>query len=46
MARGFLYLVAWRMSNTLAADFCVDAMREALGQGQLEVFDTDQSLRH
>ena len=43
-ARGFLYLVAWRMSNTLEADFCVDAMREALGQGQPEVFNTDQSL--
>ena len=45
MARGFLYLVAimdwhsryvvaWRLSNTLEADFCVDALREALGQGQ------------
>ena len=55
MARGFLYLVAimdwhsryvvaWRLSNTLEADFCVDALREALGQGQPEVFNTDQSL--
>ena len=53
MARGFLYLVtiidwhsryvvAWRLSNTLEADFCVDALREALGQGQREVFNTDQ----
>ncbi len=42
MARGFLYLVAWRLSNTLEADFCVDALREALGQGQPEVFNTDQ----
>ena len=51
--RGFLYLVAimdwhsryvvaWRLSNTLEADFCVDAFREALGQGQPEVFNTDQ----
>ena len=53
MARGFLYLVAvmdwhsryvvaWRWSKSLEADFCVDALREALGQGQPEVFNTDQ----
>ena len=53
MARGFLYLVAimdwhsrcvvaWRLSNTMEADFCVDALKEALGQGQPEVFNTDQ----
>ena len=55
MARGFLYLVAimdwhsryvvsWRLSNTLEADFCIKALQEALGQGQPEVFNTDQSL--
>ena len=53
MARGFLYLVAimdwysryvvaWRLSNTLEADFCVDALKEALGQGSPEIFNTDQ----
>ena len=53
MARGFLYLVAimdwhsryvvaWRLSNTLEADFCVDALKEALGQSQPEVFNTEQ----
>ena len=53
MARGFLYLVAimdwhsryvvsWRLSNTLEADFCIEALQEALGQGQPEVFNTDQ----
>jgi putative transposase len=41
MRRGFVYLVAvmdwysrralaWRLSNTLTADFCVDAVREAI----------------
>ena len=30
------------MSNTLEADFCVDALKEVLGQGQPEVFNTDQ----
>ncbi len=53
MARGFLYLVAimdwhsryvvaWRLSNTLEADFCAEALIEALGQGTPEMFNTDQ----
>ena len=53
MARGFLYLVVvmdwhsryvveWRLSNTLEADFCVYALTEALEQGNPEVFNTDQ----
>ena len=53
MARGFLYLVAimdwhsryvvaWRLSNTLEADFCVAALQEALARGKPEVFNTDQ----
>ena len=53
MARGFLYLVAimdwysryvlaWSLSNTLDAGFCVEALEEALGKGRPEVFNTDQ----
>lgn len=53
MARGFLYLVAiidvysryvlsWRLSNTLDAGFCVDALQEALRKGRPEIFNTDQ----
>ena len=53
MARGFLYLVAimdwysryvvaWNLSNTLDADFCVETLKEALGKGTPEVFNTDQ----
>ena len=53
MARGFLYLVAvmdwhsryvvaWRLSNTLEADFCVDALKDALGHDRPEMFNTDQ----
>lgn len=53
MSRGFLYMVAiidwysryviaWRLSNTLEADFCVEALREALKKGKPEVFNTDQ----
>ena len=53
MAKGFLYLVAimdwhsryvlsWRLSNTMDVDFCLEALREALSQGQPEIFNTDQ----
>jgi putative transposase len=54
MAKGFLYLVvvmdwasravlAWRLSNTLGADFCVEALEEALSRyGRAEIFNTDQ----
>lgn len=54
MRRGFLYLVAvmdwhsravlaWRLSNTLDADFCVAAVEEALSRyGAPEIFNTDQ----
>ena len=53
MARGFLYLVAiidwysryvlsWKLSNTLDANFCVEALEEALEKGKPEIFNTDQ----
>ena len=53
MARGFLnlvaiidwysrYVLAWRLSNTLDADFCVEALEEALSKGKPEIFNTDQ----
>ena len=54
MAKGFLYLVvimdwvsravlAWRLSNTLGADFCVEAFEEALSRyGRPEIVNTDQ----
>ena len=34
------YVVAWRLSNTLEADFCVDALKEALGHGWPQVSNT------
>ena len=54
MRRGFLYLVAvmdwatrkvlaWRLSNTMDAQFCVEALKEALARfGKPEIFNTDQ----
>ncbi len=57
MARGFAYLVAiidwysrrvlaWRLSNTLATGFCLEAVQEALGRfGQPDIFNTDQGAQ-
>ena len=54
MARGFCYLVAvmdwasrrvlsWRLSNTLDASFCIEALEEALERYDApEIFNTDQ----
>src|SRR5216683_2302215 len=36
-------VLAWRLSNTLGAEFCVEALEEALSRhGQPEIFNTDQ----
>jgi len=56
MARGFLYLVAiidwysryvlsWRLSNTMDAGFCVEALEEALRKGRPDIFNTDQGAQ-
>ena len=54
MARGFVYLaavvdwfsrkvLAWRLSITLSADFCIEALEEALARhGRPEIFNSDQ----
>jgi putative transposase len=54
MARGFVYLaavvdwfsrkvLAWRLSITLTADFCIEALEEALARhGRPDIFNTDQ----
>jgi len=56
MARGFIYLVAvldwftrrvlaWRVSITLEADFCINAVKEALAKhGTPEIFNTDSHM--
>jgi putative transposase len=57
MAHGFMYLVAildvasrkvlaFRLSNTLTADFCVEALEEALAKfAAPEIFNTDQGAQ-
>jgi len=54
MRHGFLYLfavldwitrkvLAWRLSNSLTTDFCIDAVEEAIARfGSPEIFNTDQ----
>jgi putative transposase len=54
MARGFIYLAAvldwftrrvlsWRVSISLEADFCIEALEEALARhGKPDIFNTDQ----
>jgi putative transposase len=54
MALGFVYLVvvldwftrralSWRVSITLEADFCIEALEEALARhGRPDIFNTDQ----
>jgi len=53
MQKGFMYLVvildwysryilAWRLSNSLESDFCLEALIEALKKGKPEIFNTDQ----
>ncbi len=36
------YVLSWRLSNTLEAGFCAEALTEALGKGKPEVFNTEQ----
>jgi putative transposase len=54
MARGFVYLaavmdwfarriLAWRLSNTMEASFCIDAIEQAIANyGCPQIFNTDQ----
>ena len=54
MARGFVYLcavmdwyarrvLAWKLSNTMEADFCVDTLEDALARhGKPSIFNSDQ----
>lgn len=56
MEKGFLYLVAfmdwfsrfvvaWKLSNTLEADFCLEAAEEALGLAIPEIVNFDQGAQ-
>jgi putative transposase len=57
LRHGFLYLVAvmdwysryvlaWRLSNTLTGDFCIEALDEALSQARPQIFNSDQGSQY
>lgn len=57
MPRGFMYLtavmdwyspfvLAWQLSNSLEATFCVEVLDAALALGQPEIFNTDQGVQY
>jgi putative transposase len=39
------YVLAWRLSNTLDGDFCLEALEEALAGSRPEIFNTDQGVQ-
>lgn len=57
MRRRFLHLVtimdwasrrvlAWRLSNAMEADFCIEALKEVMTRhGRPEIFNTDQGIQ-
>jgi putative transposase len=56
MRKGFLYFTAvidwfsryiltWRLSTSLEAQFCIEALKEALEKGKPEIFNTDQGCQ-
>lgn len=57
MAHGFQYrtatidvcsrkVLAWRVSNTMVVDFCVEALQKTMARyGQSEIFNTDQGSK-
>ena len=56
LVKGFCYLVAimdwysryvlsWRVSNTLEADFCVECVEEAFDYGHPGIFNSDQGVQ-
>jgi putative transposase len=58
MAKGFMYLtavidwysrfvLAWRLSNTLSVQFCLDVVQDAFDKyGKPEIFNTDQGSQY
>jgi putative transposase len=39
------YVLAWELSNTLDASFCLEALDRALSRGHSEIFNTDQGVQ-
>jgi putative transposase len=39
------YVLSWRLSNTLAGSFCLEALNEALARARPRIFNTDQGVQ-
>lgn len=39
------FVLAWRLSNSLDTEFCIEALGEALAHGSPEIFNTDQGCQ-
>jgi putative transposase len=39
------YVLAWRLSNSLDGDFCLEALDEALSRTRPEIFNSDQGVQ-
>jgi putative transposase len=40
------YIISWRLSNTMDAGFCTDALREGLRHATPRIFNTDQGSQY
>lgn len=36
------FIISWRLSSSMKADFCIEALEEALSLGKPEIFNSDQ----
>jgi putative transposase len=36
------FIISWRLSNSMEAEFCIEALEDALSQGKPEIFNSDQ----
>lgn len=39
------YVLSWRISNTLEADFCIECLEDAIDYGKPEIFNSDQGTQ-
>lgn len=40
------YVLAWKLSNNLESDFCIETLKGALKNGKPEIFNTDQGCQY
>ncbi len=40
------YILSWRISNTFASEFCIDALEDAFDINRPKIFNTDQGSQY